>query len=532
VSDLPPFIAHEDEHVLIVNKPPGWNTHSPSPYAGEGVYEWLKNREPSWSNLAIIHRLDKETSGLMIFSKTAEANRSLTAQFTQGLVKKEYLLKTDRPPKQKKFQIKSHLKRIGERYASAKGGVSGVDAITDFEVLDAANGLVIARPQTGRTHQIRVHASENGFPILGDTLYGGAPFERLCLHSQSLSYSDPVTAQPKSAANDQAFDIPAWQLRRAFIDQSENNAFRWINGATDGFPNWHLDQLGDFLLSQSPEPLTDSQRNFLAQFFPRHGVYHKITTRHIRATDPAAASPKHILGPTAPGPFTILENGVRYEMNFAEGYSTGLFLDQRDNRRRLLGGLPLSERSRPAQSGPIFSPLASADVLNTFSYTCAFSVCAALAGARVTSLDLSRKYLDWGRRNFQLNNLSSDAHDFIYGDVFDWLKRFAKKRRQFDLILLDPPTFSQSKESGLFRVERDFAKLIQLAAPLLKPNGTLFASSNAATWPPEDFLKSVHLAIQGAGQSIASQKYFPQPPDFPISKEEPAYLKTVWIDLA
>src|SRR5215203_5202206 len=97
VNGLPPFIVHEDNHLLIVNKPPGWNTHSPSPYAGEGVYEWLKNREPRWAKLAIIHRLDKETSGLILFSKTAEANRSLTEQFTQGLVKKEYILKSDKP---------------------------------------------------------------------------------------------------------------------------------------------------------------------------------------------------------------------------------------------------------------------------------------------------------------------------------------------------------------------------------------------------------------------------------------------------
>lgn len=509
---LPPFIIHEDEHLLIVNKPPGWNTHSPSPYACEGIYEWLKSREPRWEKLAIIHRLDKETSGLMIFSKTPEANRSLTEQFANGLIKKEYLLKTDRPVPQNKFRIKSHLKRAGERYVNERGGVSGVDAVTDFEALDAQGGLIIARPQTGRTHQIRVHASENGFPILGDTLYGGSPFERLCLHSQSIAYSDPASGKTQVAELNQSFDTPAWKWRRAFIDQSSINAFRWINGVTDGFPNWHLDQLDDFLLSQSPAPLSEEQRAFLQKAFPEKGVYQKITTRHVRATDPAQASPKHILGPPAPGPFAILENNVKFEMNFAEGYSTGLFLDQRDNRRRLLR-----------------TPLKDAEVLNTFSYTCAFSVCAALAGARVTSLDLSRKYLDWGRRNFQLNNLAPDTHDFIYGDVFDWLKRFAKKNRRFDLLILDPPTFSQSKESGVFRVERDFAKLVCLAAILLKPAGTLFASSNAATWPPEQFLDSIAQGLKSANRSIISQQYFPQPPDFPISKEEPAYLKTAWI---
>ena len=91
-----PCVIFEDEHLLVVNKPAGWNTHAPSPYAGEGIYDWLKNREPRWASLAIIHRLDKETSGVMVFGKTPFANRSLTDQFTERRVRKKYLLLTDR----------------------------------------------------------------------------------------------------------------------------------------------------------------------------------------------------------------------------------------------------------------------------------------------------------------------------------------------------------------------------------------------------------------------------------------------------
>src|SRR4030095_11402312 len=95
-------------------------------------------------------------------------------------------------------------------------------------------------------------------------------------------------------------------------------------------------------------------------------------------------------------------------------------------------------------------------VLNTFAYTCGFSVCAALAGARTTSIDLSRKYLEWGKRNFLLNGLDPNQHDFIYGDVFDWLRRLEKKGRLFEVLLLDPPTFSQSKGHGVFQAEKHF----------------------------------------------------------------------------
>ena len=168
-------------------------------------------------------------------------------------------------------------------------------------------------------------------------------------------------------------------------------------------------------------------------------------------------------------------------------------------------------------------------ILNCFAYTCGFSVAAAKAGVHTTSLDLSKKYLEWGKRNFALNGLDASAHDFIYGDVFDWLRRLAKKGRAFDAVLLDPPTFSQSKESGIFRADKDYDRLVALALPLLKPEGMLFASTNCATLAPEAFLATLTTAIQRAGRRIVQQHYVPQPPDFPITRAEPAYLKTVWL---
>src|SRR5882724_466983 len=112
------LILFEDEHLLVVNKPAGMNTHAPSPFAGEGLYEWLKHREPRWSKLAIIHRLDKETSGVMVFGKTPLANRSLTAQFTQHTIRKSYRLITDRPVKFTQLTVASSLVRAGEKYFS------------------------------------------------------------------------------------------------------------------------------------------------------------------------------------------------------------------------------------------------------------------------------------------------------------------------------------------------------------------------------------------------------------------------------
>ena len=604
-----PCVIFEDEHLLVVHKPAGWNTHAPGPHTGEGIYDWLRHREPRWATLAILHRLDKETSGVMVFGKTPATNRSLTGQFTERRVRKKYLLLTDRPVTQREFAIKTALVRVGEKYASRPPHAGAEIAETKFKLLNeklqvgravpspprrggdtAPYQCVEATPLTGRTHQIRVHAAESGFPILGDTLYGGTPAARVFLHAAEISFTHPATGEPVTFHAPANFDAdPRLALRAAlFSFENQNfqaqsnvgqafqsrmaglgdfpvaklgtgkfrepadknvystNAFRVIHGASDGWPGWYVERLGKFLLSQSEQPLRAEQREELARLakiFSTSGAYHKILSRQVRRTTAAEASPQPVLGEAAPERFEIRENGVRFELGFNEGYSTGLFLDQRDNRRRFLTGhiaanfpLHAGQASRLSPNSlKIFSEKdrdrrdACPTVLNTFAYTCGFSVCAARAGAKTTSLDLSKKYLAWGRRNFALNGLDPAAHDFIYGDAFDWLRRLAKKGRAFDAVALDPPTFSQSKEHGVFRAEKEFGKLVAAALPLVKPGGVLFASTNAADWPPEKFLADVEKAIHSSRRKILQRHHVPQPPDFPISRAEPAYLKTVWL---
>jgi 23S rRNA (cytosine1962-C5)-methyltransferase len=531
VKSLVPCLLFEDEHLLVINKPAGLNTHSPAPFAGEGLYDWLRHREPRWADLAIIQRLDKETSGVIVFSKTTLANRSLTEQFTQRAIHKRYLLLTDRSVKSRQFTAVSTLVRAGEKYLSRPLHSGAERAETGFRVIRAAEGRtwIEAEPVTGRTHQIRVHAAEHGFPILGDVLYGGTPGERLCLHAQRIVLRHPATgAELKFEAEVDFTADPRCKLRAALIDPNETNAYRWIHGAADGWPGCHVDRLGDFLLSQSAKPLSEAQLKWLEQALTMsslRGVYHKMLNRRASQATVEQSSPQKILGESAPDKFVIQENGLRFELSFQEGYSVGLFLDQRENRRRFLTGHVAAGFPLYAQHSP------RPEVLNAFAYTCGFSVCAAKGGARVTSLDLSRKYLEWGKRNFGLNDLEVEAHDFIYGDAFDWFRRLAKKDRQFDIIALDPPTFSRSKTGGAFRVESDYGKLVGLALPLLRPGGVLFASTNTASLPPDRFLEMVSAPIQSAGRTIARQHYQPQPPDFPVSREEPAYLKTIWLKL-
>src|ERR1043166_3481346 len=339
------LILFEDEHFLVINKPAGWNTHAPSPFAGEGVYDWLKHREPRWETLAIIHRLDKETSGVMVFGKTSLANRSLTEQFTTRTVRKKYRLLTDREVKREKFTAVSTIVRVGEKYVSRPARKSAERAETRFTVVERnQQGAVIeAEPVTGRTHQIRVHAAEHGFPILGDTLYGGTKAPRVFLHAAQLSFKHPLTDEPINfeVPCDWSSDVrsPDAALRDALIEPRLTDAFRIIHGASDGWPNLYVEKLGEFLLAQSDAPLTHDRCDLLTQLARKHsarGVYHKLLNRNVQRIRSVEASPQLALGEGAPEHFTVRENGLTFEFSFREGYSVGLFLDQRDNRRRLL----------------------------------------------------------------------------------------------------------------------------------------------------------------------------------------------------
>jgi len=418
------------------------------------------------------------------------------------------------------------------RIVSSGAGTSQAETEFRSAARDGDRWRVEALPRTGRTHQVRLHARDAGFPILGDLLYGGSPFSRLCLHAEKLEFDHPASGERLRVTAPLDFDAdPSVELCKRLWPEPDTNTWRLVHASTEGETDWTVERYGDWLESQSETEPTAREIAKLERWCARlnlRGAYHKRRDRHVRGSDAESASPVLIFGEPAPERFEVRENGLGFLVSFREGYSTGLFLDQRDNRRRLLSGYVFPNAvDRIADS--LLDTLAGASVLNTFAYTCSFSVAAARSGASVTSLDLSRKVLDWGGENFRLNGLDPAAHDFIYGDCFDWMKRLAKKGRRFDLILLDPPTFSQSKQGGAFRADKDYGRLVTLALTLLAPRGILFCSTNSATFAPDAFLDVVRREIASAGREIIDELFAPQPPDFPTGKGRPGYLKTVWL---
>lgn len=227
-----------------------------------------------------------------------------------------------------------------------------------------------------------------------------------------------------------------------------------------------------------------------------------VFVKHLERDDKAA--PQQLCGPEVESRFTIRENGVAYIMDMAAGYSQGIFLDQRENRARLL-----------------HAALGGKTLLNTFSYTGAFSVCAALAGATTTTLDLAQPCLTWCKENFELNGLDPAAHYFCKGDVLHWLDRFAKQGRTFDIIVLDPPTFSRDAKGRIWRVERDYGKLVAKAAACLAPQGRMLCSTNCRKLTPAAFRAQVASGIPEARLAAV-----PMPPDF----DGEQYLKCIWAE--
>jgi len=318
-------------------------------------------------------------------------------------------------------------------------------------------------------------------------------------------------------------------LRRLRAGQDpETNAYRLVHGLADGWRDLYVDRLGDFLLMQSPLPLTGAQIDAAKEWKNRlnlKGVYYKQLNRLVQASTKTGASPRLVMGLEAPDAFDVLENGLTFRISLNQGYSTGLFLDMRENRQRIL-------RNRVEPGFPVFeSAPANATVLNCFSYTCAFSVCAARTGAVTSNLDLSRKHLDWGRDNMHRNGVDPGHHDFIYGDALDWMKRLAKRSEKHDLLILDPPTFSRSKKSGVFLAKRDYPTLAKAAAPLVRKGGMLLACCNASGLPRKKFREDVRKGIRLGGRKIVKSFAALQPPDFPTTTKEPAHLKVSWLRL-
>jgi len=203
----------------------------------------------------------------------------------------------------------------------------------------------------------------------------------------------------------------------------------------------------------------------------------------------------------------VMERGLRFEIDFSAGYSVGLFIDQRENRSFV-------RKSAPKR------------MLNCFAYTCSFSLAAAIGRAHTVSVDLSQKSLERGRANFVLNNLPAAGHHFIADDVFEVLPRLARKGEKFDLVVLDPPTFSRSHRGKAFQVESDFEGLLMTALEVAERDCRILLSTNC-TALNERALEVMARFCLKASRRAGSFHSQPRPIEFPSDSG----ASTIWLIL-
>ena len=301
----------------------------------------------------------------------------------------------------------------------------------------------------------------------------------------------------------------AKEKRSAYYQDDLTTAFRLFNQEGDGFGGLTVDLYGDYAVFSWYNSYVYQIRKAISeafrQVFPEVlGAYEKI---RFKGLDYESA---HVYGQEAPDFFTVLENGVLYQVFMNDGLMTGIFLDQHEVRGSLVDGLAMGK-----------------SLLNMFSYTAAFSVAAAMGGAsQTTSVDLAKRSRELSQAHFQANGISTDEHRFIVMDVFEYFKYAKRKGLTYDVIVLDPPSFARNKKQT-FSVAKDYHKLISQSLEILNPGGIIIASTNAANVSRQKFTEQIDKGFAGRSYQILNK--YGLPADFAYNKKDESsnYLKVI-----
>jgi len=597
-------VLYEDDDIIAIDKPAGVPSQAANPERPDDVVTRLRAylahraREGSQASLAgrgregsappylgVHQRLDRDTSGVLLFTKRPEVNAALAKQFEGRSVVKRYLAAVSGWREGRREATLEDLLRKGDdgrmevvapaarahghgRRGGAGGGAprssgkpSGQRAVTRVRVRTMRDGraLLELSLETGRTHQARVQLAHARAPIAGDPLYGGAPAPRLLLHASSLELAHPRTGKrlviraetppemdewlARGARGASIYDdAPAlgralalaverrWGLGRS-ADRGpaarRTTAFRIVNEDGDALPGLAVDVYGDHLVAQIhvSEIWDDPARrervlDALAEL-GFDGVYLKLRPKQAnvvvdtRRDDLAPAEP--VRGTAAPREIEVLEEGTPLLVRLGDGLSTGIFLDQRENRRLV------RELSATAPR-----------VLNLFSYTCAFSLVAALGGAaHTTSVDASLAALERGRASFVHAGIPvgpGSPHVFAAEDAFAWLARAGGKGARFDLVVLDPPSYSSTKKRR-FVAESDYGELVASAARVLAPGGKILACCNHRGMSRARLRRLVAEGAREAKRDIVQMKDLPEASDFLAPPGRDPNMKSVLLTL-
>jgi 23S rRNA (cytosine1962-C5)-methyltransferase len=507
------------QDLMFCEKPHGLSTHTTDTKL-KGFSEWLE--EKLGHKLYIYHNLNWATSGVISFALTPEKAKEMTTLWKTGAVQKTYFFITDKTSQKTNFD--NETSPINEsRSADFQGKFEIIKTFGPYSLWKATS-------QSGKIHQIRLHAQKYGVPILGDKEYGGSSFFRLCLHSESLAipnyglYKSPLPGyfQNLELLNDHFTCLleDAYHRRcMVYLGYQESPENHQVSNVHQQCVRLFHSEFEKFKIDLFAEHwwvydygLNPSEKAKVVAFIRTKGnppTY--IREMKNRGQSPIEAALDNVN--QALRVWTTKENKLILEMRSNQGMSPGLFIDQRENRNWV------KNNSKDK------------NVLNLFSYTGGFSLAAALGGANtVTTVDLNKNFIDWSKRNFALNGLdleqelTSERYQFWTADSRTFVIGCIKRRKQYDLIICDPPSFSRGHE-GLFRIDKDAGSLIANLWKILTPNGILVFCTNYEKWDLQILKDNIPL-LKDKHVEVLSPPLMGLDFEFP---DERALLKTLMI---
>lgn len=270
--------------------------------------------------------------------------------------------------------------------------------------------------------------------------------------------------------------IKAIERRRSLIS-SETNCCRLFCAEPEGIAGMTLDRFGDVLIcqiydglfSENLEELKAAIESLMAELGVTAVYLKEFVTNRSHTNPTQHRDPQPWIGQPCPETFIALENGLKFNIRPYDGYSVGLFLDQRNNRDYLA------------------SICSNGRLLNLFCYSGGFSVYAARAGTLTVNVDVSKKALAWVRQNFESNELPTQGHAFVAEDSIKYLQRLVRREELFECVVVDPPSFGRDSSGKAFSLQRDFDLLLETSWSVVAPGGYLFFSCNLESWSPSEF---------------------------------------------
>ncbi len=558
VRELLP-IVYEDAALLAVLKPAGIDVGGTkvSSHAPASVLELIRSLRPGGENLTVINRLSRYESGLLLLAKDADVAARLRVQWKSAAVEQEYVAVVTGRMKSGKLVLDSsspalYAKRQGSGGAKSKRdagpdrrGRSGRKAV----VTHTAGSTVLTRVETGErrtlvrcvtrastTHALRAQLRSVGLRLVGDPLHDRAVRRsahaetalhlvrvQLVMDSQrrpmTLRTGPPAFRAALRGEPDGERRLSAALVRRlpCLLD-SDTDSFRLLNGDAEDMPGLVAEKFGPVVILQVHDThprLIESLPGIARWYKARLGigaVYVKHFARNrgqsADSVQEALRSPAPLAGRPLEPQIEVVERGLRYAIRPYDGFSVGLFLDQRDNRTRI----------REMSAGK--------EVLNLFAYTCGFSVAAAAGGATQTvSVDVAVKHLEWGKVNFGLNGIDLANHLFFRSDAMEFLGRMVRQGRSFDLVILDPPSFAHGRGSKSdFSVMENLPTMIGAALEVLRPEGAMLISTNHRKMTLRGLLDRIRHGASGRAIEILDTP--PLPPDFAM---DPDHAKSVFV---